>query len=167
MRATIIIGLAAVLLMAAAVVGEEEAAWFDMENCGFCKFLLEDPELLPNTTWEQHHIANGFVSVTTVKDELMESYGKAMAQMDEVGKKMEAGEEVPMCNMCQSWGGLMAKGAKIESVKTAHGAVVLTTGDTPELIAEIQAFATRTSEEHAKMEAAMKAEMKGHEGHEH
>ncbi|MCK4633068.1 MAG: hypothetical protein KAT79_07325 [candidate division Zixibacteria bacterium] len=165
MRLTIIIGLAAVLLMTAAVVGEEEAPWFDMENCGFCKFLLEDPELLPNTTWEHHHISNGAVSVTTVKEGFKESLAKAMAQMDETGKRMEAGEEVPMCGMCQAWGALMAKGAKFELVETIHGDVVLTTGDTPELIAEIQAFATRTTEELAKMEAAMKAEMKEHEGH--
>jgi hypothetical protein len=165
MRATIIIGMAAVLLVAAAVVGQDEAPWFDMENCGFCKFLLEDPELLPNITWEHYHISNGAVSVTTVKEGFKESLAKAMAQMDEVGKKMKAGEEVPMCGMCQAWSGLMAKGAKFEVVETIHGDVVLTTGDTPELIAEIQAFATRTTEELAKMEA-IEAE-KGHEGHEH
>jgi hypothetical protein len=141
------------LLLAISVVsGEEESHWFDMENCGFCKHLTEDPDLLPNTIWEHHKISNGLVSVTTVKPEFMGSHMTAMQKMEEVGKKMEAGEPVTMCNYCKAYGDLMAAGAKIEYVATKTGNVILTTSNDEAVVAKIHEFGQKTIDELAKFE---------------
>jgi hypothetical protein len=142
------------LLMFSGVMAEEATGpWFDMEHCGFCKTLLDQPELMEHMTWEQHNISNGIMSVTTVDPEFMPQYQKASAAMEEVGKKFAAGEKVEMCPMCQAMGACYAKGMKTETVKTLHGDVTLMTSDDPALVAEIQAWGKRTNDEMAKMEA--------------
>jgi hypothetical protein len=126
-------------------------SWFDMPNCDFCKHLLTDPGLLPNSTWEHHNISNGLITITTVPDEYMDSYNKAMAAMELTGKMLEKGEPVKMCNMCKAYGELLASGAKMEHIRTVHGDVTLLTGDTPELVAKIQAWGQRNNDEMKKM----------------
>ncbi len=156
MRKVLTLSFAALLLMS--VVGwagdTEEAGWLDLEKCGFCKNLIEDPELLNHCTWENHNIENGAVTVTTVEKDYMESYHTAMAKMEEVNKKMQAGEMVPTCGLCSHMGGLMMKGVKMEHVETQHGYVMLLTSDNPELVAEIHAMNDKTNAELAKFEAA-------------
>lgn len=155
MKTVMTICLATVLLLAAAggAADTEEKPWFDMVNCGFCKHLMDDPELLNHCTWEHHNVANGMVSVTTVEKDYLPSYRAAMARMEEVGKKMEQGEMVPMCGMCTAMGGLMMKGVKWENVPTQHGDVTVFTSDDPAMVAEIHAFTDKTNKELAKMEA--------------
>jgi hypothetical protein len=141
-------------LVAGAALAEGEAKWFDMENCGFCKHLVTDKGLLDHCVWENHKIAKGAVTVTTVEKEYLPAFRAAMKEMEATGKKMEAGEMVPMCGMCQSMGMLMMKGVKWESVDTQVGNVMLMEADTPELVAEIHAFVDKTNAELAKWSAA-------------
>ena len=161
MRGKLLIG--AVLLLLASVALAGDAPWFDMKNCGFCKHLMDDPEMLNHCTWEHHKIDNGMVVVTTVEDAYLPSYQKAMAVMEEVGKNMEAGEMVPMCGMCQAMGSIFMKGAKYTSIDTKHGSVALFTSDNPEVVKEIHAFVDRNNEEMAKMEAAEVGHDKDHD----
>ena len=162
MRGKLLIGAVLLLLTSVALAGD--APWFDMKNCGFCKHLMDDPELLHHCTWENHKIDNGALIVTTVEDEFLPSFEKAMAAMEETGKKMEAGEMVPMCGMCQAMGAMFMKGAKYQSINTQHGNVALFTSDNPELITEIHAYVDRTNDEMAKMEAAEEMHDADHEG---
>jgi len=142
-----------VILFAAStltVAGEDK--WFDLENCGFCQSLLEPPDMLQHATWEHHNISNGIVSVSTVEKEYMDQWRVAEVKMEELGKKMQAGEQVKMCNSCMAMGKLMAMGAKWESVHTTHGGVSLMTSDDPEVVKEIHAWGKKTTDELAKME---------------
>jgi hypothetical protein len=160
MKNVLTVCLAAMLLMAASGVAQdtEEKPWFDMEKCGFCKHLLEDPEMLDHCTWEHHNLEDGMMSVSTVEKEYLPSYREAMAKMQEVGEKMEQGEMVPMCGMCTAMGELMQKGAEWEYVQTEHGDIMIMTSDDPEVIAELHAFSDKTNAELEKMMAASTAE---------
>jgi len=92
-----------VLAMGTFALASTEGSWFDMENCGFCKYLAAEPGLLDQLGWEYFLIKSGLLSITNFPDaETKAAYGRARAKMEEVGKKMEAGETVPMCNFCMS-----------------------------------------------------------------
>ncbi len=164
--------LAALLVVAIAVVNAEDAAtpaeetWFDMPNCGFCKNLLTDG-LVDHLDWKNHVIATGMMSVTTVESGWEDKYATCMANMEEAGKKMMAGEQVPMCGFCNSYGSLHATGkVTFEEFDTKTGDVMLATATDPETIAMIQKHAQRTIDEFAKV-AAAEAEAAKHEGHNH
>ena len=144
------------VLLLAAVAFAGDAPWFDMKNCGFCKHLLDDPEMLEHCTWENHKISNGMITVSTVDDEYLESYRTALRKMEETGKKMQEGEMVPMCGMCQAMGALMMSGATYEAGDTKHGSFSLLTSDDPEVVKKIHAFVDRTNEEMAMMEEHQK-----------
>ncbi|MFH1756240.1 MAG: hypothetical protein ABIA59_11130 [Candidatus Latescibacterota bacterium] len=143
---------AMVLIAAYSLTAAQEAKWFDMENCGFCKALMTPPDMLEHATWEHHNIANGIVSVTTVDKEYIGPWRAAEAKMEETGKKMEKGEQVGMCNACMGISSLMMKGAKWESVQTTHGSVAMMTSSDAEVVKEIQAWGKKTMDEMAKME---------------
>jgi hypothetical protein len=160
LTAYLLIG-AVVLFAASTLTIAGEGSWFDMENCAFCKNLMEPPDMLQHANWEHHNISNGIVSVVTVDKKYIKDWRAAEAKMEEMGKKMEKGEQVKMCNACMAMGKLMMMGAKWENVNTTHGGVSLMTSDKPETVKEIQAWGKKTMDELAKMEA------KGHEGHEH
>jgi hypothetical protein len=147
-------------LMVVFIVGSFAAdePWFDMPNCGFCKHLLTEPGLLENMTWEHHNISNGLVTITTVNDEYKDAYKKANLAMEETAKKMEKGESVRMCGSCMEYGNLMMAGVKIEHFETMHGHVTIMTSDKPELVAKIQAWGTRNTDEMKKMEQMGKEE---------
>jgi hypothetical protein len=64
-----------------------------------------------------------------------------------------AGEHLPMCGMCQSFGMLFATGKmdyKMFDTKAGH--IELATSTDPEVIALIQKHAQRTIDEYAKYE---------------
>jgi hypothetical protein len=148
------IGLLALLLSVGLMA--QDVKWFDMENCAFCKPVMDQPGLMDNMVWEH---------VTTVKPEYMDAYKKAMSGIDEVQKKLAAGETVPMCGMCQSMGALMAKGAKVQHIPTMVGSVTLMTSSDAAVVKEIQDWAKKTNDELAKMETSEKMEKE--EGQEH
>ena len=145
-----------IVFLVVALIAADEKPWFDMENCGYCCVLMKNPELLPNTDWEHHKISNGVMSVTTVKEAYKKDWDEAMAAMIAIGKKAEAGEPVNMCGMCEAMGNLIVKGARMESVDTRHGNVLLLISNDPAVVADIHAWADKTNAEHAKIEAAQK-----------
>jgi hypothetical protein len=159
--------VAVVLVAASTLTLAGDDKWFDMENCGFCKQLMDPPDMLEHATWEHHNIANGIVSVATIDKKYIGPWRAAEAKMEEMGKKMEKGEQVPMCNACMAMGKLMMMGAKWESVTTTHGSVSLMTSDDPATVKEIQAWGKRTMDEMAKMEKMEKEHDHGEHGHDH
>jgi hypothetical protein len=156
----LIVAIVLFALSTLSVAGEEK--WFDMESCGFCKHLLDPPDMLQHATWEHHNIANGIVSVATIDQKYIKQWRAAEAKMEEEGKKMEKGEQVPMCPACMAMGKLMMMGAKWESVNTAHGSVSMMTSDDPKVVKEIQAWGKKSMDELAKME-----KMEHEHGHTH
>lgn len=143
--------LSLVALIAASVSFAGEGAWFDMENCAMCTNLSSNPELMMNISWEQHPISNGVIAVSTVDEKYVEAYRKAHAAMVETGMRMQKGEKLEMCGSCMALGKCMMKGPNQEYVETLHGDVWILTSDDAELVAELQAWAARNTEEMAKM----------------
>ncbi len=135
-----------------AFAGDE--AWFDMENCSFCKNLTEDPDLLHHMTWEGYNISNGIISVTTVEKDYADSFATCSANMAKAGEQMKQGEKMPMCNSCTTFGMIMMKGLNSEQVETNHGEIWIMTSDDPEVVKEMQTWAERNMAELAKMEAS-------------
>ena len=129
--------------------------WFDM-GCDLCKVFLEEPKLMETMGWEQYEISNGIVQISVVEAPLLPAYrtahGKMMAGLD----RLEKGDSLYLCGYCTAFGELTKAGAKIEYIETKTGDVLILTGDTPELIADIKAMAARTEEEMMKMEAMEK-----------
>lgn len=146
--------VAAVVLILGIGVSGQEKPWFDMENCSFCKPLLEEPGLLDNMIWEHHDISNGLLAITIVAPGFEKAYQKAMESMQKVAQDMaQGGKSVEMCGHCQYYGMLMMSGAKLEPVKTGAGDIMLITTDKPEILEKIREYGRRNREELAKMEA--------------
>jgi hypothetical protein len=162
MMKTMVLMTALFFLGAALVTAGEQAekaggmAWFDLENCAFCKHLTKDPQLMDNVKWENYDISNGVITITIVKPEFKKAYMEAEMAMMDLGKKMEAGEispeKVKMCGHCQAYGKLLTMGANMEHAQGDLAEVMIITSDKPEVVAEIKAFSKRNQEEMAKME---------------
>lgn len=146
MRKLVVGCLVVLLTLAAVVFAGEEDFMAEMAKCGMCKHLLEQEGLLEHMHYEMHDISNGFMSVATVTPDFAEAYNVADAKMNEVGAKLMAGEEVPLCTMCQGISGLMTKGAHMENIKLEYGSVMLMTAENPELVAEIQGYVKMCNE---------------------
>jgi hypothetical protein len=149
-----------------AMAHKTPSGWFDMENCAFCKNLVQDPGLLPHTTWENFAIENGMMNIFTVAPEYAASMATCTAAMEELGAKLHSGEvnpaDVKMCGHCMAYGGLMAAGVKMETVKGKAAEVTLMTSGDPAVVAKIHTMVERDNEEMALM-------MSGdpHQGHQH
>jgi len=153
----LIIPFLAVLLVAMTVMAGEKP-WFDMENCDFCKHLMTDPHLMENMTWEQYELSNGLMVVTTVKPEYVESFEKAMKEMEKLGTEMAEGKrtDVKMCGHCEYYGMLMASGAKFENFKTGAGYIDIITSDNPEILKKIRTYAANNDKAMAEWKAEEK-----------
>lgn len=157
------------------VTSADEKPWFDMENCAFCKNLKAEEGLMDNITkWEHHNVKNGTVSITVVNKEYLPAYKRAMDGMEKTSQRMEAGEQLPMCGMCEAYGAAMMKGAQWDEIQSGNTFVSIMYSSEPEVISEIHALTDRTNQEMEKMMEMEKAgEMKkmemeeGHEGHDH
>ncbi len=143
---------------------KSESAWFDFENCEFCKNLMEDPGLLEHSTWENHPIKNGSINIITVDPAYAESMATAEKKMNELGMKIQAGEVNPMtltmCQSCQTFGMLMMGGVNMERVEGDAAIITLLTSDDPSVVTRLHEMAQRNTEELAKM-------MESHAGHSH
>ena len=130
-----------------------ESGWFDLENCVFCKNMLEDPGLLPHMTWENHKVANGMLQIFTVQPEYKKSYAKCMQAMETVGNDMMNGKvnpmEAKMCGSCAAYGQLMMAGAKMENVQGDAADCALMTSSDPAVVAKIHEFCDRNNKEMA------------------
>jgi hypothetical protein len=155
---TVLVAFFVTPVLAQAPSKTPQSTWFDMEHCEMCKPLMAQPGLMQNMTWEQHAIADGIISVTTVREPFMKQYKDAQMQMADVAKRLQAGEKVQLCPSCTEFGTCIMKGAKIQNVPTMHGDIVIATSDNPELVAELQAWATRCNDEMAKMNEMKKAD---------
>ncbi|HWR82246.1 MAG TPA: hypothetical protein VN285_02980 [Candidatus Deferrimicrobium sp.] len=159
------------VILALAVIASETAPvadkpWFDMQNCYFCQNLVKDPHLMENMTWEHHDIANGELTITTVKPEFKQSYLDAQTAMMKCAQEMQAGKkDVPLCGHCTEYGALAQAGVTFEYVQGKGADIVLMTSDKPELVARIKAFGQRNRDELVKWEEAEKAKATPPEHH--
>lgn len=153
--------LVTIALLALPVLAEQPMAhktpsgWFDMENCDFCRNLVKDPGLLPHTTWENFPIENGMMNIFTVAPEYAASMGTCTAAMEDLGAKLHSGQvspaDVKMCGHCMAYGGLLAAGVKMETVKGKAAEVTLMTSSDPATVAKIHDMVKRDNEEMALM----------------
>jgi hypothetical protein len=149
----VMVTLALVLFVGAAVVvAGDEQPWFDMANCSMCKNV--NPALMQKMTWKHYDLSDGIMSVTQVDAASMGDYKTMCANMEEVGKKLAAGEKLPLCRACQTYGSFIPKGMKTELVETDFGSVRLSTASDPEVVKGLHAWAATTKAEMAKMAAA-------------
>ena len=162
--------LLTILTLSLAVTAFAGDAWFDLENCGMCKNLMNDPELFSAMTWNNYEVKHGLMEVTTYPAEMKDRFGELMATMEATGAKMMQGEQVPMCGMCMSYGSLMMAGADVEQVETEAGQVTLITSRDADTVAKIHKHVRTTIKEYAAMMAAEEHGAHGHDhghGHEH
>jgi hypothetical protein len=129
------------------------SGWFDMVNCAFCKFMVEDPQLIDHVTWETHAIKQGMLSITTVDPAYKEKLVEAHRSMEKLGKDMHAGKidptQVKMCGHCVEYGKLLAAGVETEMVHGHDADVTLMTSGDPKVVEKIQAYAERNRQEFA------------------
>ena len=144
----------AVMLLGAGSALAAEKAWLDLENCGMCKNLLADMDLFEHMNWSTHVFSAGMIEVTTYPDGYKDRFDKLMASFEACGAKMMAGEQMPMCGMCESYGQLMMSGAKMDQVQTKAGWVTVMTSQDPKVVEMILAHGRRTIDEYAKFTAA-------------
>lgn len=166
MKKALCLALLFVMIAVIGAVAEDMKAdmggpkWFDMEDCEFCKHLMDDPHLMEHMTWEWHDISNGAMSIATVEPEYRESYMKAMGAMETLAKEMETGKrnpmEVKMCGQCQAYGMLVMGGAKAEYVQSAAADVSLITSNDEAMVKKIHDYAERNRTELAKWNEELK-----------
>ena len=145
---------AALVLCVWAVTGiaGDEQPWFDMKNCSMCSNI--NPALMQHMSWNHYDLSNGMMSVTQVEPASMGDYKAMCASMEATSKKLAAGEKLPLCRACQTYGSYMAKGMKTEMVYTDFGSVRLSTGTDPEVVKGLHAWAATTKAEMEKMAKA-------------
>ena len=149
-RVVLMVALAAGVLVA----GDGDQAWFDLEGCAMCKNFAAEPGLMEHVEWENHMISDGVMTISIIDEEYQGAMKRAQKNMGAVAQKLAAGEQLPLCGFCTSYGKLMMAGVKIEQVETDFGAVVLMTSSDPEVVKMIQAHAKHTDEEYEKIEKA-------------
>jgi len=153
---TIVVVLA-FTLMVFVIATAQDKPWFDMENCAFCKNLSAQPGLMDHLTkWEPHNVKNGSVSITEVDKEYVDAYKKAMAAMKVTAHRIQEGEQLPICGMCEAYNGLMMKGAQSDEVQSGNIFVSLMYSDDPEIVNEIHAITDHTNDEMMKMKEMKK-----------
>jgi hypothetical protein len=141
------------VLLGFAMLAAQEKPWFDMENCAFCKTLTAEEGLMDHfKKWEHHNVDNGSVSISVVDKEYVPAFKRAMHNMEEVSKKLQQGEMLPMCGMCEAYGELMQMGAKWDEVESDDIFVSLIYSDKADVVAAIHAMTDRTNAEMKKME---------------
>lgn len=146
-----ILSIALVIMVVALMsVYAGEKAWFDMENCEFCKPMATQMDMMNNIGWDHYKITNGTMTVTIVPGEHAAGFDKLREHWKTTVERAMKGEEITMCGMCAGMGDLMMKGAKTEDVKTNNGFVTLMTSDNAEVVTAIHAWTDKTSEEHEK-----------------
>ena len=158
MRIRMLIGVAAVLLMAVSMgfAEGEEKPWFDMEKCAYCVHMNTEEGLMT----EYYDLKNGVLGVTTVEEEYMPAMMRVSEKMEKTSQSlMESGETPYMCGHCEAYGGFMMAGVMPEEVMASAGLITVWTAEDPEMVAKLQAFAKKTNDEMAKWHAD-KADMK-------
>ena len=134
---------------------KSESGWFDYENCAFCKTLLEDPGLLEHSTWENHAIKNGSMSIVVVDPQYAEAMATAEKKMSDLGNKISKGEVNPMtmkmCGHCMSFGMIVMSGVNMERVNAEAAVITMMTSDDPAMVQRLHDQVKRDNEEMALM----------------
>lgn len=147
--------VAVILLLATAIwAGEGDVAWFDFEHCAMCQPFMGQKGLMENMSMEFLKQDQGFVEIVTVSPEFMEAYQTAAGQCKIVADRLAGGEDLPLCGMCQAFGGLMNEGATPQFLMSKNGSVTLLNADDPAVVAHIHDWTDRTTTEMAKMMTA-------------
>jgi hypothetical protein len=150
----ILIALSVLVLASGTSIAGDSEGWFDMVNCAMCKNLTTHEGMLDNLGWDHHLTANGMMTVTVVPEAQATAWSETRAAMMATSEKLMAGEQMHLCNFCQSFGGLLMSGkANMEEFTTIGGEVSLVTSNDPATIKSIHAHAKRTMHE---MEIMMK-----------
>jgi hypothetical protein len=149
--------LALMVLSASLMVAQEDVKWFDMEKCDMCRPLTEVEGLMENMTWETYPVSHGIISVTTVNKGYEKAYQEAHKKMQANWEKLQAGEQMQLCGMCQAFIAAQDESMTTETVKTMHGEVSLTTSSKPETVAKLHKIAERNAKEMAGMMKKEKA----------
>jgi len=140
-----VVAVACVLLAATGLIAQE-AKWFDMQNCEFCKLMTAKPALTQSTKWETVKLSNGIATVETVPPQSMADYHVVCDSALALGKKLEKGEKLQLCGFCSTLGDLMKRGIHHEFVYTSTGGITFLTSDKPELQKEILAYNDKAQE---------------------
>jgi hypothetical protein len=148
-----IVGLILAVLVIATVGISGEKPWFDNEHCAMCTNMMANKDLMRNMSWEQHNIANGIVSITTVDKKYLDAYRAAHAEMNKTAMRLQQGEPLELCGSCTALGMCLMKGAHQDYVETSTGDVWIVTSDDPEVVTELQNWAKRNTEEMAKAQS--------------
>ncbi len=159
-KATLLVLAIAAMCTAAAVIAKDEAAttqWIDFKNCAMCQPFSSVEGMMDHCTWESYKIATGTMCVLAVPTEFAGKFTEAEKQMKAVSARMQAGEKMHLCGMCQSMVGLMQEGAKMDEIDSKVGHLSTLTSSDPKLVAKIHAHHDKTMEEWGKMMAAQKS----------
>jgi hypothetical protein len=150
-KKTVLVAMALVVMAAVAIAAEN--AWFNPQKCAMCTAIVQVPGLMESMNEEQLPISNGIVTVTTVDDQHLKGYRQAHGEMQGVIARVQKGENVPLCGSCTALFQLMPKGVKQDYVETQHGDVWILTSNDPAVVAQLQAWAKRNTDEMAKMKS--------------
>ncbi len=154
---------AALLLVSAAATAAPTGNWFDLEKCSMCLPMSSEEGLMEAMQWENHKISNGTVMVAIIDPAYQEAFARSAEGMKAVEAKLMAGEDLPLCGFCTSFGELMHAGAEVQEIDGKIAKLTLLTSGDEAVVEKIHAHTDRTVEEYAKMVAAKG----GHEGHDH
>ena len=142
-----------VLLCSVATAGDD-VPWFDMDKCAFCKMITAEEGLAEHMQVEYHNLSSGMMSITVVDKEYMEPYERVQKKMEKLGFELAQATEMPyMCGYCCAHGEFYMAGLQPDHIRSKVGEIVIWTSDQPEMVKKLHAFAQRSIDECAKMEA--------------
>lgn len=128
----------------AARVSNPNAPWFDFKNCAMCKCMAEEG-LVESIKCETHVIDNGMLMFAMIPADKKELFAKCEKEMKATAEKLTAGEDLPLCGFCQSYGQLLQAGAKEQEIKTeTGGSIHLLTSEKPDVVKKIHEHAKKT-----------------------
>jgi len=136
-----------------------EKPWFDLEKCAFCKTMNAEAGLFEHMKHEYHNLESGLLSITVIDKEFRPAFKRAQENMQKIVADMATGKMPYMCEHCTKVGEFHMMNVKFENIETDFGHVMLWTSAEPEVVAKLQVFGARNTEEIAKWEAKAKQSM--------
>ncbi len=154
MNRFVVLLVALMALLCSVATAGDEVPWFDMEKCAFCKMITAEEGLAEHMQVEYHKLSIGIMSITVVDQEYMESYERVQKKMEKLGNELMQATEMPyMCGLCAAVGEFYMAGLQPDHIRSSVGEIVIWTSDQPEMVKKLHAFAQRSIDECAKMEA--------------
>lgn len=125
--------------------------WFDMQNCGICKCMGDNMEIMQDITWETHMLPNGIMTISVIPEEHKKTMTKLHDEMMASVKRLEEGEAMELCGHCMSYGELLSMGVNKQEIESEAGMITLMTSEDPEVVKKIHAHAQKSLDEYKKM----------------